>query len=142
MLRWVIAAIVACGGRHAAPAPAGAPLVTDDECRARGGEIVTQDTYADLRRSRAPSEHVAPFRICRFASAKNDRACRSDGDCAGGRCFCTGALGRPDPDNDPALRALDGTTATGQCSDRALPDGSWFCLVEGGKVHLAGIIVD
>jgi hypothetical protein len=117
-------------------------LISDEECRARGGEIVTEQTYAHLRRAGAPGGPVTPFRVCRIPSANNDAACRGDADCAGGRCFCTGALARPDPSNDPALRALDGTAATGRCSDRPLPDGAWFCLVEAGTVHLAGIIVD
>ncbi len=130
---------------HGRPAPQAVhrpALITDDDCLARGGAIVTEETYAYLRRARAPSEPIAPFRICRIPSPKNGADCRADGDCAGGRCFCTGALARPDPENDPALRALDGTAATGRCSDQPLPDGSWFCLVEGGMVHLAGIIVD
>lgn len=126
-----------------APAPAAAPaMITDDECRARGGTIVTEQTYAHLRRARSPDAPVTPFRICRIPSPKNDATCRGDGECAGGRCFCTGALARPNPADDPALRALDRTPATGQCSDRALPDGSWFCLVEDGTVRLDGIIVD
>jgi hypothetical protein len=49
---------------------------------------------------------------------------------------------RPGPANAPTLRALDGTAATGRSSDQPRPDGSWFCSVEGGTVHLAGIIVD
>jgi hypothetical protein len=116
-------------------------LITDDECRARGGTVVTEETYAHLRRAN-PDAPVTPFRVCRIPSAKNGAACQGDGDCAGGRCFCTGALARPDPENDPALRQLDHTPATGRCSDEALPDGSWFCLVEGGTVRLNGIIVD
>ena len=117
-------------------------MITDDECVARGGKIVTEQTYAYLRRARAPDEPVTPFRICRIPSPKNGATCRDDVDCAGGRCMCTGALARPDPENDPALRALDHTPATGSCSDEPLPDGSWFCLVVNGTVHLNGIIVD
>jgi hypothetical protein len=114
-------------------------MITDEQCIARGGKIVTEQTYAHLRRRETP---VTRFRICRIPSAKNGAACSGDRDCAGGRCFCTGALARPDPQSDPKLRALDGTAATGQCSDEAVPSGSWYCLVEGGKAELNGIIVD
>ena len=117
-------------------------MLTDEQCVARGGHIETEQTDADLRGERSPDEPVTPFRICRIPSPRNGASCRGDADCAGGRCFCTGALSRPDPEDDPALRALDGTATTGRCSDKPLPDGSWFCLVEGGTVHLNGIIID
>ena len=129
-------------GSAATATATAAPQISDDECRARGGQIVTEQTYAHLRRARRPDEPVTPFRICRIPSPKNGAACRGDADCAGGRCFCAGALARPDPGDDPALRALDGTAASGRCSDQPLPDGSWFCLVEDGTVHLDGIIID
>ena len=155
----VLAALAACGGSDPPPPAsstgrpgsaaagsaatgAGPAMLTDEQCRARGGQIVTEETYAHLRHEGPRDQPVTPFRICRIPSPKNGASCRADADCAGGRCFCTGALARPDPENDPQLRALDGAAATGQCSDQPLPDGAWFCLVEGGHVHLNGIIVD
>jgi hypothetical protein len=128
-----------------APVDAASPtpgLITDDECIKRGGQVVTEQTYAHLRRSRAPDEPVTPFRICRIPSGKSGSACRGDADCAGGRCMCTGALARPDPERDPALSKFDGKAGVGRCSDEPLPDGTWFCLVEDGIVHLHGIIID
>jgi hypothetical protein len=117
-------------------------MITDDQCTARGGKIVTEQTYAHLSARRDPNAPVRPFRICHIPSPKNGAVCRDETDCAGGRCFCTGALARPDPQSDPKLRALDGTQATGQCSDEPVPSGSWYCLVGNGKVQLSGIIVD
>ncbi|MBV8758511.1 MAG: hypothetical protein JO257_14595 [Deltaproteobacteria bacterium] len=145
MLRlWFVAALVKCAASMSpAPKAAGTPgMITDDECFARGGSIVTEETYAHLRRARGPDEPVTPFRICHIPSPKNGASCRGRADCDGGFCRCAGALGRPDPDNDPALRAFDHTHGTGRCSDEALPDGSWFCLVEGGIIELNGIIID
>ena len=141
--------------RRAAPAPvdgapapvvaaapdAGTGLITDEACLAKGGQIVTEKTYANVERRR-PDVPVTPFRVCRVPSSANGKSCRGESDCDRGRCFCSGPLGRPDPENDPALVKLDRTPATGICSDGPIPSGSWFCLVEGGLVHLDGIIVD
>lgn len=71
-------------------------------------------------------------------------ACRGDADCNGfgAWCLCTGELARPNPDDDPALRARDGSAATGVCSQGALSRGVWYCLVEDGSAHLSGVIVD
>lgn len=124
-----------------APAPQPA-LITDEECVAKGGRVITEQTYAHLDRRRDPSEPVTPFRICKVPSPKNGAACGDAADCAGGRCWCAGALDRPNPANDPALAALDGTAATGTCSDEPIPSGEWRCLVVGGKVVVHGIIVD
>ena len=99
-------------------------MITDADCLARGGQIVTEQTYAHLRRGRAPDELVAPFRICRIPSAKNDATCGGDGDCAGGRCYCTGALARPNPQDDPALRALDGTAGPAAAPTTRCPTAS------------------
>jgi hypothetical protein len=117
-------------------------MITDEQCTARGGKIVTEQTYEHLRGRRDPGQPVTPFRICRIPSPKNGASCAGEKDCAGGHCFCTGALARPEPRNDPKLHALDGTVANGECSDEPIPSGSWYCLVEGGKVRLDGIIVD
>jgi hypothetical protein len=149
----VVATLAACGSsKVTAPDPprsngsgsagsGGSGMITDEECVKRGGQIVTDETYAHLRRG-DPHAPVTPFKVCHFPSPKNDASCRGDAECGTGRCFCTGALARPDPMTDPKLRALDGTPATGQCSDQPLPSGSWFCLVHDGKVMLHGIIVD
>jgi len=153
MRRILIVFIVACGSQQA-PLPAPAPvhvdagvdaglapgMITDDDCFARGGHIDTEQTYAHLRRARTGP--IAPFRICRIPNPADGKTCSGDNDCNGARCMCQGALARPDPDNDPALRKLDGTAGTGVCSEQALPDGSWFCMVEDGKIHLNGIIID
>jgi hypothetical protein len=40
------------------------------------------------------------------------------------------------------LQKLDGTKGTGICDDGHLSPGSWFCLVEGGRIQLSGIIID
>lgn len=128
----------------APPAPA-APepgLITDEACVAKGGRVITQDTYAHLDRRHDPDEVRAPFRICRVPSPKNGLACGGEADCEGGRCFCAGALSRPNPQADPALRALDGQPAEGRCSDEPVESGSWFCLVVDGRANLNGIIVD
>jgi hypothetical protein len=135
------AAAVVANGQDAGSA-AGDSMITDEECVARGGKIVTEQTYAHLSRRRDPDRPVHPFRVCRIPSPKNNATCRGESDCAGGRCYCTGALARPNPGDDPKLRALDGTPGTGQCSDEPVESGSWFCLVEGGKIQLSGIIID
>jgi hypothetical protein len=115
-------------------------MISDDQCIARGGHIETEQTYAHLgRRHDRPAR---PFRTCRIPSPKNGATCGDDDDCAGGRCFCTGALDRPDPADDSALLPLDGTVATGRCSDQPLPSGSWYCLVRRDHVMLHGIIID
>jgi len=126
-----------------APAPAAEPaLITDEECLARGGHVVTEETYAYLDRRHDPDAPRQHFRICRVDSPKNGAACSGEADCQGGRCWCTGALSRPNPGDLPELRALDGQPATGVCSDRPIPSGEWRCLVEGGKANIHGIIVD
>lgn len=122
----------------APPAPA---LISDEECVAKGGQVVTEETYAYLDR-RHRDEPRTPFRICHYPSPKNGEACRKEADCAGGRCFCTGPLDRPDPQRFPELRALEGQEVTGRCSDSPLPSGEWHCLVSDGKARLQGIIVD
>ena len=121
-----------------APQPA---LITDEQCIAKGGRVITEQTYAHLNR-RERDEPVTPFRICKVSSPKNGETCKGDEDCAGGRCFCQGALSRPNPMNDPALAPLDHTPGEGRCSDEPVPSGDWFCLVSGGQINLHGIIVD
>lgn len=123
-----------------ADAPAAPAMITDDECRRRGGRVITEQTYAYL--NRRPNAHRTPFRACRIPSPRNGASCRGDDDCAGGQCLCTGALSRPDPEIDPALRAFDGTPATGRCSDEPLASGSWFCKVARGTVVLQALIID
>ncbi|APR81151.1 Hypothetical protein A7982_06498 [Minicystis rosea] len=123
---------------------AGAPeMITDDECRARGGKVVTEKTYEHLnRRPRRPGEVVRPFRVCRIPSPENGKACRDKRDCGQGWCMCTGDLARPNPMLDPSLQKRDGEPATGVCSDAPLPSGMWWCLVGEGKAQLHGIIID
>lgn len=126
-----------------APQPAPQPaLITDAECLAKGGRVITEQTYAHLDRRRHDDEARTPFRICKVPSPQNGASCRGDADCEGGRCFCDGALSRPDPQNDPALLALDDQPTTGRCSDEPVASGSWWCLVVDGKANLHGIIVD
>jgi hypothetical protein len=153
--------LVACSPSAASPTPAPAPapvpsasappvpspapppaLLTDDECIAKGGRVITEQTYAYLDRRHDPDRKPAPFRVCRIPSPKNGHACAGEADCDGGRCFCTGEFSRPDPENDPALLARDGQAGTGRCSDEPVESGAWWCLVEGGKVHVQGFIVD
>lgn len=124
------------------PAPAPPTLITDAECLAKGGQIWTEQTWAHLDRRRDPDHTPAPFRVCHVPSPKNGAACTGEADCAGGRCWCTGPLDRPDPQRDPALAALDGSPATGRCDDEPIPSGEWRCLVVDGKAVLHGIIVD
>lgn len=130
----------------APPAPPAAPpppaLITDAECLAKGGEIWTEQTWAHLDRRRDPTETPRPFRVCHVPSPRNGAACAGEADCAGGRCWCEGALSRPDPQRDPALLALDGLPTAGRCSDLPIPSGEWRCLVVGGKAVIHGIIVD
>lgn len=116
-------------------------MITDEACLAKGGQIVTEETYAHLDR-RDPDAPRTPFRVCRVPPQENGKACTDDSQCGGGDCRCAGALGRPDPRNDPKLVPLDGTEGVGVCSDAPLPSGSWFCLVIDGKVTLNGVIVD
>lgn len=117
--------------------------ITDEECLARGGRIETEQTEARLRRRPPrPGEVVRPYRVCRVPSAENGRACSSSVGCGLGRCRCEGELARPDPANDPELQRRDGTRGTGVCSDAPLESGTWWCLVEDGKVVLHGIIID
>ena len=123
-------------------APVATGLITDEQCEAMGGVVITQDTYAHLDRRRRDDEPRQPFRICHVPSPRNGAACQGDADCEGGKCYCAGALSRPDPQRDPALRALDGAPATGRCSDEPIPSGSWYCLVVDGKANFNGIIVD
>lgn len=117
-------------------------LITDEECLARGGTIETELTYEHLRR-REPRAPMQPFRICRIPSPRNGDDCRDDADCAGGRCFCTGDLGGPNvASRRPELLTRDGQAAVGRCSDARLQSGSWFCLVDEGRVVIHGIIID
>lgn len=137
----------------AAPAPAAAPAppapaaepatITDAECVARGGHVETEDDnpYAGLGRD--PDAPAVHYRICRIPSPANGRACRSEADCQGGRCRCTGALSGPLPNDDrPEIEALNGAPMTGVCSDEGFMPGRWYCLVTDGKANLNGIIVD
>lgn len=121
------------------PPPTG--LITDEECAARGGHVETQDTYAYLDRRRR-DEPRTPFRVCRVPSPQNGQACSDESGCAGGRCWCVGALSRPNPQDDPTLVVLDGVAGLGRCDDRPIESGVWRCLVGGGVIHLHGIIVD
>jgi hypothetical protein len=114
--------------------------VTDAECARIGGHIETEQTYAYL--SHNPEIHPTPYRFCRIPSPKNEQPCGDDDDCAGGHCYCTGDLARPNPSDDPKLRSLDGTPGTGACYDGPRPHGSWYCMVEHGTIRLAGIIID
>jgi hypothetical protein len=131
-------ACTAVGGIH--PAPAASGMITDDQCYAQGGHIEDEHTY-DYERGRDPGIKPTPYRVCRVPAKTNGKSCTSSSQCDG-RCMCTGALARPTPQNDPALTKLDGTKGTGVCSDGHLPPGDWFCTVEGGKIQLAGIIID
>jgi hypothetical protein len=119
-------------------------MITDEQCLARGGQLVAVPKHASPRgRPGLDDEGGGDAQtICRYPSPKNGAKCRGDGDCAGGFCLCTGALDRPNPQDDPKLKALDGTPATGACSDGRLPKGKWFCVVKDGKVELHGIIID
>ena len=118
-------------------------MITDEQCLAKGGQVITEQTYAHLdRRHREDDAPRQPFRVCHVPSPKNGAACRDDADCEGGRCFCDSPLNRPNPQRFPELAALDGTQGTGRCSDEPVPSGEWWCLVVGGKVVLNGIIVD
>jgi hypothetical protein len=123
-------------------APTAPVLITDEECLASGGEIVTEHTYADLRH--ASETPIEPFKICHHPSPKNGAPCRDSDECAGGSCYCTGELSGPDPADRAggALLARDGTPGLGVCADRPIPSGSWYCLVVHGAVHLHGVIVD
>jgi hypothetical protein len=89
--------------------------ITDAECAARGGRVITEETYAHLDRRPERRHTGTPFRVCYVPSPKNGEVCTGEADCAGGRCLCDGELGRPDPQRDVALRAMDGP----------LPSGSW-----------------
>lgn len=131
-------------GLGAAAEPAGtASQITDQECLVHGGRIATEQDEAYLRRRPPrPGELARPYRVCRIPAPENGRTCASSGECGLGRCRCEGELARPDPANDPALRALDGTAAAGRCSDTALPSGCWWCLVEDGRVVLHGVVFD
>lgn len=144
--RALVVVMVGCATEVATVAPvdpaarADKERVTDEECEKLGGHIETEETYAYL--SHDPEVHPAHYRICRIPSPKNEQACGDDSDCAGGRCYCTGSLARPNPSDDPKLQALDGTPARGTCYDGPRAHGIWWCLVEHGTVHLAGIIID
>lgn len=116
-------------------------LITDEECVARGGTVVTEETYRHLDR-RDPDGPRTPFRVCRIPSPENGKACTGKVDCGQGRCYCTGPLSRPDPQRVPDLLALDGTAGEGRCSDEPVESGAWRCLVVDGKVELQGLIVD
>jgi hypothetical protein len=123
-----------------AAAPA---MISDEECVARGGKIVTESTYAHLRRHADPDVPPTPFSICHFPSPKNGLACGDERDCSGGHCFCTGELSGPDVlRRHPALESLDGTAGAGVCSDEPVASGAWFCMVSGGKIRFHGLIVD
>lgn len=127
-----------------ANSPAAVPTsITDAECLARGGRVETEQTEAWLRRRpSAPGEVVQPYRVCRIPAPENGHACSSSAACGLGRCRCEGELARPNPASDPALRDRDGAPGTGACSDAPLESGTWWCLVEDGKIVLHGIIID
>ncbi len=121
----------------------GRELITEDECRRRGGQVMTEQTYAHLRRRHRPgSESTHHFSICHYPAKENGQSCGNDSDCGGGHCFCTGKLDRPNPGDDPELRVLEGKPAKGICSDEPIPDGEWRCLIKNGKIELSGIIID
>jgi hypothetical protein len=110
------------------------PMVTDAECVRGGGKVFTYQAYGR-------NEELHTFSVCRRGD-KDGKACRGDADCGDGRCYCTGPLDRPNPFDDPKLRALDGKPAAGRCEYGPINAGQWRCLVKGGKATLHGIIVD
>lgn len=113
-----------------------------DACVAQGG--VYYDERALSNRCRGPDPAApSPTPRCWMPSTLNGSACRDAADCGSGRCFCTGELDGPDVlRRHPEFEARDGTPAVGRCSDLIIEPGAWFCLVEGGRARLRGIIVD
>ncbi len=139
-------------GHSVAMPDAGAPsgssyspaLISEEDCIAGGDRVVTRTLQRSHRLPRHDGEpDVFTDRVC-LRPSDGGKTCSNAGDCFSGRCRCTGDLARPEPENSPTLLKLDGTRATGVCMDEAesLPGGTWWCLVQGGTIHLQGIIID
>ncbi|HEY4181024.1 MAG TPA: hypothetical protein VGM90_29475 [Kofleriaceae bacterium] len=144
MWKRLLAAFLKICAAIAAKAPASPPaasgMITDDQCIKQGGHIETEDTYA-YENWRDPEIPRTRYRVCRYPSKTNGKVCTSSSQCEG-HCRCTGALARPEPDNDPALTKFNRTKGKGVCSDAHLTPGTWYCLVEQGTILLQGIIID
>lgn len=113
---------------------------TDEECRAKGGRVITEKTYeARVRPERRTP--LAPFRRCKIPSPANGQACSNDSDCAGGMCRCPAPYYGP-PGYSEDRSALDGQAATGTCSDEFLQSGVWYCRVNNGHLNMNSLIID
>ncbi len=107
------------------------PLISDEECVARGDRVVTRFIRPSPRhRMAAGEESETTTRVC-LAPSDAGKTCSNGSDCLSNFCMCTGPLARPGPENDPALVKLDGSPATGRCHDQAgvasaqVPGGVW-----------------
>ena len=117
-------------------------LITDAECERRGGRVRVYHA-SSRRHPRREAELEGPeVRVCTYSHQKNGQRCQNAADCMGGHCLCTGELSGPDPTRRSEVQKLDGKPGWGICSDLQLSPGSWWCLVNGGRIHLHGIIID
>lgn len=117
-------------------------LITDEECERRGGRVHVYHPSSRRRPRRDEESAGAEVRVCTYSHQKNGQRCQNTADCLGGHCLCTGELSGPNPTRLPEVQKLDGKPGWGICSDRQLSPGSWWCLVNGGRIHLYGIIID
>lgn len=119
----------------------GPGLITDAECERRGGRVRVYRS-SSRRRPRRDDESIPEVRVCTYSHQKNGQRCQNTADCMGGHCLCTGELSGPNPMRHPEVQKLDGKPGWGICSDLQLAPGDWWCLVNGGRIHLHGIIID